>query len=191
MKSMAKLPLRSASLARKMSNKRQFRLSMALLQAPQRDAPLSRHQPCPSIFAQLTRDGFHRSNLDSDPHLQYHCAGVSCLLVSFCEVCASSSPLVNPALKYGPDVISGKFRVISVSSERTQVRLIRTETEAVPEEWSFVTSRLPPHYRFATPSRRIPAWKSRRRGLEDAWLDRRCERRRSRRSVQGPAVRTS
>ena len=64
----------------------------------------------------------------------------------FCESCASSSPLVNPALGYGPDVISEKFRVVSVSPERTRVRLIRTETEAAQEEWSFQTSRLPPQY---------------------------------------------
>lgn len=64
----------------------------------------------------------------------------------FCELCASSSPLVNPALKYGPDAISEKFRVISVSAERTRVRLLRTEGEAVPEEWSLLTSRLPPDY---------------------------------------------
>src|SRR5580765_8641457 len=64
----------------------------------------------------------------------------------FCEACASSSPLVNPALRHGPDVISEKFRVISVSPERTRVMLVRTEAEAVPEEWSFLTSRLPPKY---------------------------------------------
>ena len=64
----------------------------------------------------------------------------------FCESCASSSPLVNPALKYGPDVISENFRVVSVSAERTQVRQVRTETEAVPEELSLLTSRLPPQF---------------------------------------------
>ncbi len=64
----------------------------------------------------------------------------------FCESCASSSPLVNPVLRYGPDVISEKFRVVSVSSEHTRVRLVRTEAEAAPEEWSFLTSRLPPQY---------------------------------------------
>jgi len=64
----------------------------------------------------------------------------------FCESCASSSPLVNPALRYGPDVIREKFRVVSVSPARTRVRLVRTEAEAAPEEWSFLTSRLPPRY---------------------------------------------
>jgi len=63
----------------------------------------------------------------------------------FCELCASSSPLVNPALRYGPDAISEKFRVISVSAERTRVRLLRTGAEAEPEEWSVLTSRLPPN----------------------------------------------
>ena len=63
----------------------------------------------------------------------------------FCEACASGSPLVNPALEYGPDAISEKFRVISVSAERVVVRLVRTEAEAQPEEWSFLTSRLPSH----------------------------------------------
>src|SRR5207249_2169382 len=62
----------------------------------------------------------------------------------FCESCASSSPLVNPVLRYGPDVISEKFIVVSVSPERTRVRQLRTEAEAAPEEWSFLTSRLPP-----------------------------------------------
>ena len=64
----------------------------------------------------------------------------------FCESCASSSPLVNPALSYGSDVISEKLKVISVSPGRTRVRLVRTEAEAAPEEWSFLTSRLPPEY---------------------------------------------
>src|SRR5262245_62107327 len=64
----------------------------------------------------------------------------------FCELCVSTSPLVNPVLEYGPNAISEKFRVISVSAERTRVRLVRTESEARPEEWSFVTSRLPPPY---------------------------------------------
>ena len=63
-----------------------------------------------------------------------------------CETCASTSPLLKPAHKYGPDVIRERLRVISVSPECTRVRLVRTETGAVPEEWSFVTSRLPPHY---------------------------------------------
>lgn len=64
----------------------------------------------------------------------------------FCESCAASSPLVNPALRYGPDVISEKFRVVSVSPEHTRVRLVRTEADAAPEEWSFLTSCLPPQY---------------------------------------------
>lgn len=64
----------------------------------------------------------------------------------FCESCASNSQLVNPALGYGPDAISEKFRVVSVSPEHIRVRLVRTETEAAPVEWSFLTSRLPPQY---------------------------------------------
>jgi len=39
-----------------------------------------------------------------------------------------------------------KFRVISVSPEYTRVRLVRTEAEATPEEWTFLSSRLPPKY---------------------------------------------
>jgi hypothetical protein len=64
----------------------------------------------------------------------------------FCESCASSSPVVDLALRYGPDVISEKLRVVGVSPERTRVRVVRTEPQAAPEEWSFLTSRLPPHY---------------------------------------------
>src|SRR5437867_11714800 len=65
----------------------------------------------------------------------------------FCESCASSSPLVNPTLNYGPDAIAEKLRAISVSAERTVVRLVRTEADAVPEEWSLLTSGLPSDYR--------------------------------------------
>ena len=36
--------------------------------------------------------------------------------------------------------------VNSAASECTQVRLVRSEGDAVPEEWSFLTSRLPQHY---------------------------------------------
>src|SRR6185295_12021857 len=63
-----------------------------------------------------------------------------------CEPCASRSPLANPALGYGPDAISEKLRVIAVSSEHTRVNLLRTESDAVPEEWILVTSHLPSHY---------------------------------------------
>src|SRR6266545_2370920 len=59
----------------------------------------------------------------------------------FCELCAQSSPLVNPALAYGPDAVTEKLRVISVSAERTVVRLVRTETQPTPEDWSLLTSR--------------------------------------------------
>src|SRR5437773_1420300 len=61
----------------------------------------------------------------------------------FCETCASKSPLVNPALKYGPNAITEKLKVISVSPERTVVRLVRTETQPKAEEWSLLTSELP------------------------------------------------
>jgi hypothetical protein len=64
----------------------------------------------------------------------------------FCESCASSSPLVNPALACGADAISEKLRVIGVSPERTRVRLVRTDTDVVPEEWSLLTSGLPSDY---------------------------------------------
>lgn len=68
----------------------------------------------------------------------------------FCETCATelkeSSPLLNPALSIGPGAQTEKLRVISVSSERTVVRLVRTEVQGTPEDWSFVTSRLPPKY---------------------------------------------
>ncbi len=64
----------------------------------------------------------------------------------FCEPCASTSSLVNPALRYGANAISEKFRVVSVSPEYTRVRLVRTEAQAAPEEWTFLTSRLPPKY---------------------------------------------
>jgi len=33
-----------------------------------------------------------------------------------------------------------------VSAERTVVRLVRTETQPTPEDWSLLTSRLPPQY---------------------------------------------
>ena len=64
----------------------------------------------------------------------------------FCASCAASSPLANPKMKYGPDVISEWFRVVGVSADYTKVRLIRNESNAVPEEWSFLTSRLPSQY---------------------------------------------
>jgi len=64
----------------------------------------------------------------------------------FCELCAQSSPLVNPSLAYGPDAVTEKLRVISVSGERTVVRLVRTETQSTPEDWSLLTSRLRPQY---------------------------------------------
>ena len=65
----------------------------------------------------------------------------------FCESCASSNPLVNPPLEHVADAIREKLRVVSVSPERTRVRLVSTETDAVPEEWSLVTSRLPSDFR--------------------------------------------
>ena len=64
----------------------------------------------------------------------------------FCEPCSSSEPLVNLKLRYGPDVISENLKVLSVSPERTVVRLVRTEADATPEEWSFLTSRFPQQY---------------------------------------------
>jgi hypothetical protein len=64
----------------------------------------------------------------------------------FCESCASRSPLSNPVLRYGADVIQERLRVVSASSERTRVRLIRTESDATPEEWDLLTSRLPAKY---------------------------------------------
>jgi hypothetical protein len=64
----------------------------------------------------------------------------------FCELCAEASPLANPVLRYGPDVINEQLKVISVSPEHTVVRLVRTETEPVPEEWSLLTSKLPPKF---------------------------------------------
>ena len=64
----------------------------------------------------------------------------------FCEPCASSNPLVNPALEYGLDARTEKLRVISTSAERTVLRLLRTETQPVAEEWSVLTSQLPPQY---------------------------------------------
>ena len=63
-----------------------------------------------------------------------------------CESCASSSPVVNPALRYGPSVITEKLRVLSVTPERTRLRLVRTDADAAPEEWSFLTSSLPVHF---------------------------------------------
>ena len=62
----------------------------------------------------------------------------------FCELCAQSSPLVNPSMAYGPDAATEKLRVVSVSAERTVVRLVRTEKQPTPEDWSLLTSRLPP-----------------------------------------------
>jgi hypothetical protein len=37
------------------------------------------------------------------------------------------------------------LRVISVSAERTVVRVVSTDSAAAPEEWSLVTALLPPH----------------------------------------------
>lgn len=64
----------------------------------------------------------------------------------FCEACASKSLIANPELRYGPGTRTEELRVISVSGERTVVRLVRTETQPIAEEWTFLTSRLPPQY---------------------------------------------
>jgi hypothetical protein len=61
----------------------------------------------------------------------------------FCEACALLSPLTNPALKFGPDFVKEQLRVVSVSAEWMRVRLIRTEKDPVPEEWTFLTCMVP------------------------------------------------
>ena len=63
-----------------------------------------------------------------------------------CESCAANNPLANPALRRGPDAICETLRVVNVTVERTVVRLVRTESDAAPEEWTFLTSRLPAEY---------------------------------------------
>jgi len=64
----------------------------------------------------------------------------------FCEECGreylKSDPIFNPSLR-GPDVREWHLRVMSVSAERVIVRLVSTDSDARPEEWSLLPARVP------------------------------------------------
>jgi hypothetical protein len=61
----------------------------------------------------------------------------------FCEICARTRMQHAGALDRSPDIINATVRIVSVSPERTVLRVVRTETGSIPEEWSVLTSRLP------------------------------------------------
>ncbi len=65
----------------------------------------------------------------------------------FCFICAeeyrNANPIEGRALGERQKGITEFVRVMSVTPERTIYRLIRTESDATPEDWSLLTSRVP------------------------------------------------
>ena len=63
----------------------------------------------------------------------------------FCPVCAEEyqHSQLSGSLFPGEPQKTERLRVVGVTPERTVLRLIRTESESPPEEWSLLTSRLP------------------------------------------------
>jgi len=66
--------------------------------------------------------------------------------VHFCEECCrdciESDRILNPSPR-DPDVREWHLRVMSVSSERIIVRLVSTDSDTRPEEWSLLPARVP------------------------------------------------
>ena len=64
----------------------------------------------------------------------------------FCEPCAAEYQRAKLSKCLFPDLneaqITEQLRVMSVTLERTVLRLIRTEAEAMPVDWSLLTSRV-------------------------------------------------
>ena len=70
------------------------------------------------------------------------------LTMHFCEMCHEVYQRENFARAYPPtgeQPIKERLRVIESTSQRTVVRLIRTESNEVPEDWVLLSSRLPEH----------------------------------------------
>jgi hypothetical protein len=65
----------------------------------------------------------------------------------FCEACAEEYRRTELSRSLFPNDHDEKIiehvRVLSVTPERTVLRLIRTEADATPQDWSLLTSRLP------------------------------------------------
>jgi hypothetical protein len=64
----------------------------------------------------------------------------------FCEACYEQWQSEKFARIFPPGrglPITEKLRVIESSPERTIVRLVRTESQPAPEDWIFLTARLP------------------------------------------------
>ena len=68
----------------------------------------------------------------------------------FCEDCAEeltqSNPLLNPLLKAGPGTRKLNIRVVSVATDRVEVKATNPNLDLTQGEWSFLTSRFPAHY---------------------------------------------
>jgi len=84
----------------------------------------------------LRQEGGQPPSDDGFPGFNHH----------FCETCAKTDPIANPRLRYGPDAIEEKFRIIGVSENQIRVRLVRTESEAVPTDWILLRDRIPSEY---------------------------------------------
>jgi hypothetical protein len=67
--------------------------------------------------------------------------------IDLCETCAEKYRRTELSRRLFPKEhekqIVERVRVMSVTPERTRIRLIRTEAGATPEDWSLLTSRLP------------------------------------------------
>jgi hypothetical protein len=72
---------------------------------------------------------------------------IEAIKLALCEACAEEYRHKEQSGSLFPNEREERFvervRVMSVMPERTIIRLIRTEADATPEDWSLLTSRLP------------------------------------------------
>ena len=67
----------------------------------------------------------------------------------FCDACGKEHERERFARAFpatGESPITEQLRVIEISPEHTIVRLVRTESQPIPENWILVTERLPERF---------------------------------------------
>jgi hypothetical protein len=94
----------------------------------------------------------HIAESCGDPTLPDITTGKAEFTLHFCEACGDEwqkEEILARTLfpDFAEQPITEQLRVIQSSSERTVLRVLRTESQAVSEDWSLLTSRLPIDFR--------------------------------------------